>query len=108
MLDVRSHRRNDPEAGRTILGPDQLSIVTTLIRNSTAHWMCVASPVLFTPLAAPRTESSTASALKILKVASVDGPDRDGWAGFLNERSKLLSAMADSKATPFVVSGDSH
>ena len=79
----------DPD--RTMLGEEQRTWLTDGLRGSSASWAVLANQVVF-------SDMPIAGAFY----------NMDQWDGYVADRELVLAAMADSAATPIVVTGDIH
>ncbi len=86
MLDLRS-QRIDSGGEKNLLGSCQQKWLIDGLNSSTARWKVILTPVTFNPLTKPW----------------------DGWAGFLDERQKIVEFLGSNAISGVVfVSGDIH
>lgn len=78
------------DAGRTMLGAEQLEWLLQGLQASTARWRGIGSAVMFSPLIALGTTLNL-----------------DGWDGYAHERNQMLEALKDLRNL-LVLSGDLH
>ena len=105
----------------TILGDEQMDWLINELKNSTADWKFISSPVMFNPahrgiheLALMLQNSSYDPIINpatgepvTLKYLSEEFSDR--WAGFPSDIYKLISAIIDNQIENVIMlSGDSH
>lgn len=89
MLDARSYRTNPYEANKTMLGPVQKRWLFDALRNSTATFKIIASPVNWV-------------------LGSKEG-SRDTWQGFPEERAELFDFLSAHQIEGVVLlSSDRH
>jgi alkaline phosphatase D len=89
MLDGRFYRTNPFKEEKTMLGPDQLAWLTDALKNSTATFKVIASPV-------PWAYETKLTA-------------KDTWNGFHDERDKIFGSLTENGVEGVVlISADRH
>ena len=89
MLDGRFYRTNPFAQDPTMLGPDQLAWLVDALKNSTATFKVIASPVPWSY--ATKTDA------------------KDMWNGFHNERDAIFGSIAENKVDGVILlSADRH
>lgn len=78
------------DAGRSLLGAEQLTWLLQGLQSSSARWRGLASAVMFSPLTALGTTLNL-----------------DGWDGYAYERNRIIETLKDVRNL-IVLSGDLH
>lgn len=131
MMDLRTYRDKagvldgviSPTAPRRMLGDEQYAWLIDTIRKSNASWNLLGNSVMFSPLALGvlRTNPTLRPVLDAMTETMADSAqlftnvrdygvliNSDQWDGYLMERKRLITDLAEAGATPFFLTGDIH